>query len=97
MANKRNLKKDIEYLTYEVIADCFTYIEIHGKKNDSKIQKIIGSTIELRNDLISRANHPDGKDNPKLVKQHYKKLYVDLLNGIDKQFNNLSKLSTKKE
>lgn len=95
MANKRNLKKDIDYLAYEVIADCFTYAQVNGEKNDKKVKQIIGDTIELRNNLIARVNHPDGKDNPKLVKQHFRKIYADLLEGIDKQFNALSEISKK--
>ena len=92
MASRRELKKDIDYLTYEVISDCYTYMNLYHEKNDDAVIKIINETVEMRNDLIIRVNHPDGKDNPKLVKDHFKQIRVDLFKSIDGAFQNLSNL-----
>lgn len=93
MASVRDLKKDIDYLLYEVISDCFTYSEVHSGQNTGKVSKIINDAVDLRNDLIARVNNPDGKDNPKLVKAYYKTVKKDLLSGADKLFSRLSNLS----
>ena len=92
MASKRDLKKDIDYLTYEVIADCYTFMQLYPGKQDDKVIAIINDTVAMRNDLFARINHPDGKDNPKLVKEHFKKIRQDLLVKIDDAFQKLSKL-----
>lgn len=92
MATKRNLKKDIDYLAYEVISDCLIFLEIKGEEKSEEIYKILNDTVELRNNLIARVNHIDGKDNPKLVKNHFNLLNKDLIEGIDAQFNKLSKI-----
>jgi hypothetical protein len=42
-------------------------------------------------------NNPDGKDNPKIVKAYYKTVEKDLLTGVDKLFERLSGLSSKKK
>lgn len=97
MANLRDLKKDIDYLIFEVISDCFTYSEIHSEESQEELSAIISDAAELRNDLIDRVNNPDGKDNPKIVKAYYKTVRKDLLEGVDKLFDRLSDLSSKKK
>jgi len=49
----------------------------------------------MRYELIMRVNHPDGKDNPKLVKAHYKKINEDLITKIDDFFERLNQLLAK--
>lgn len=96
MANKREIKKDVDYLVGEVISDCYTYLLIHGEKNRDKVIDIIGAVVEKRNELISRINNPDKSFTPKQVRDHYKAVNVDLLAALDDSFSKLSKLSSKK-
>ena len=96
MASVRELKKDIDYLVFEVISDCFTYSNIHSDNKSDELSTLISDAVEFRNDLIARVNNPDGKDNPKIVKAYYKSVAKDLLSGVDKLFERLSALSVKK-
>lgn len=96
MANKRDIKKDVDFLVGEVISDCYTYLLIHGDKNREKVVEIIESIVNKRNDLISRVNNPDKSFDSKQVKAHYKAINVELLTAIDDSFSKLSKLSAKK-
>ena len=96
MANKRDIKKDVDFLVGEVISDCYTYLLIHGDKNREKVVEIIESIVNKRNDFISRVNNPDKNFDSKQIKAHYKAINVDLLTAIDESFSNLSKLSAKK-
>jgi hypothetical protein len=95
MANIRDLKKDIDYLVFEVISDCLTYSEVHSGGNTDEVSEIISDAVNLRNDLIDRVNNPDGKDNPKIIKAYYKAVSKDLMEGVDKLFDRLSELSSK--
>jgi hypothetical protein len=95
MASVRELKKDIDYLVFEVVSDCLIYANLHNDDNSQKISEIIEDAIDLRNDLIARVNQPDGKDNPKIVRLHYKNIRKDLFTGVDKMFDSLSSLSKK--
>jgi hypothetical protein len=95
MASVRELKKDIDYLIYEVIADCFVFSDIHPDLRSEELSAIISDAVELRNDLIARVNNPDGKDNPKIVKAYYKSVGKDLLSGVDSLFTRLSDLTKK--
>jgi hypothetical protein len=94
MASIRELKKDIDYLIFEVISDCFVYSGIHPENKSDELSAIISDSVTFRNDLIARVNNPDGKDNPKIVKTYYKTVEKDLITGVDKLFDRLSILST---
>jgi hypothetical protein len=65
MASVRELKKDIDYLVFEVISDCFTYSNIHSDNKSDELSTLISDAVEFRNDLIARVNNPDGKDRGK--------------------------------
>jgi hypothetical protein len=93
MASIRELKKDIDYLIYEVISDCFVFSDLHPEIKSDELSAIISDAVDLRNDMIARVNNPDGKDNPKIVKAYYKALEKDLLTGVDKLFSRLSQLT----
>ena len=93
MASVKELKKDIEYLTFEVIADCFAYIEINPDgKNDEAIT-IVNDAVNLRNELITRINNPESKDNSKVIKAHYNAIRRDLFVGVDSLFSRLSAIA----
>jgi hypothetical protein len=97
MASVRELKKDIDYLVFEVISDCFVYSNIHPDNKSDELSTLISDAVEFRNDLIARVNNPDGKDNPKIVKAYYKTVEKDLIKGVDELFERLSALSSKKK
>ena len=97
MASIRELKKDIDYLVFEVISDCFVYSNVHPDNKTDELTAVISDAVEFRNDLIARVNNPDGKDNPKIVKAYYKAVQKDLLSGVDKLFERLSSISAKKK
>jgi hypothetical protein len=95
MASVRELKKDIDYLVYEVISDCFVFSGLHPDIKTDEISALISDAVDFRNDLIARVNNPDGKDNPKIVKAYYKAVEKDLLTGVDKLFSKLSAMTKK--
>ncbi|MCF8363239.1 MAG: hypothetical protein K9G70_11530 [Prolixibacteraceae bacterium] len=95
MANKRELKKDIRFLTEQVIMDALEVAALFDKDEDKKkALDIIIELTERHNSLLSRANHPDGKDNPKLVKKHYNTIISDLLDSCNDAYEKLGKLSS---
>ena len=97
MASIRELKKDIDYLVFEVISDCFVFSNVHPENKTDELSLLISEAVEFRNDLIARVNNPDGKDNPKIVKVYYKSVEKDLITGVDKFFERLSALSASKK
>ncbi len=97
MASVRELKKDIDFLVFEVISDCFVYSNLHPDNKSNELTVLINDAVELRNDLIARVNNPDGKDNHKIVKAYYKSVSKDLMLGVDNLFERLSAISSGKK
>jgi hypothetical protein len=97
MSNRRDLKKDIDYLIAEVLSDCFIFSEVHQGEKNEEVSAIITDAVELRNDLIARVNNPDGRDNPKILKTYYQSVVKDLYAGADQLFERLSSLSSGKK
>ena len=97
MASVRELKKDIDYLVFEVISDCFVFSGVNPDNKSEELSVLISDAVNFRNDLIARVNNPDGKDNPKIVRAYYKAVEKDLLVGVDKLFDRLSALTKKKK
>jgi hypothetical protein len=92
MATKRDIKKDIRYLCEQLILDTLEISEIVKDDNKQTVVEIVAEVATLYNELIIRANHPDGKDNPKLVKAHFKAISNDLLTGCNLIYDKLNKL-----
>ncbi len=82
MASIRKLKKDINYLTYELLTEVFAYRHFHPDMKDQRFEDILGRIISIRNDLITRANHPEAADET-LVHEHFSKVRQDMVKLVD--------------
>ena len=96
MASIKELKKDIDYLFFEFISDCFMFTSIHEGERRDEVQNLIEEAVEMRNEFIERVNNPSGKDNPKMVNAYYSGIRKDLLEKVDGYFEKLSTISQKK-
>jgi hypothetical protein len=90
MATIKQLKKEIDVIMSGILSDCFYIVEYNPKVDAQAVMKIAGEIIESHRDFRMRANHPDGKDNPKLVKKYYNDLAADVLDAADKALEALS-------
>jgi hypothetical protein len=91
MASVRRLKKEIEYLSSQMIGDSIDFINsFEGKEQE--IMKIINDTVNLHNEIIDRINTPDGKDNRKIVKDYYNKVKKDYISGLNAGYEELEAL-----
>lgn len=90
MASIKRLKKEIDIIMFQVLNDCFYIVEYNPKVDAKAVMQIAGRIIEKHRDLRMRANHPDGKDDPKLVKKYYNNLAADVLDVADQALEDLS-------
>ena len=77
MASIKELKDDINYITYDLINECFTFKNYHPGK-DAEVDKVIKDIIRLRNELIARINNPAEKEDRKKFRAHFNKIRSDL-------------------
>lgn len=93
MSSIRKLKKDIDYMIYEVISDCFTAMSVQPMEKSEDIALLISDAVKLRNEMFSRAKHPGGKENPAVTRDYYKSVKKDFLKEIDSLFDRLSRIT----
>ena len=93
MASRKNLKKDIDYLTYEVVSDCLTYVYLNPNKKEEEALAIIEDMTETRNALISKVNNVREKDIEGSLKSYFKNVSQELLKTVDESFARLSSLT----
>ncbi len=94
MASIRNLKKEADYLVSELVVDCLSYANLYNKANKDEAFKIIQEVLKVRNQMRDMANHPDGKDNPKLVKAHFRIAIERLEKSVEEGYARLEKLTS---
>lgn len=96
MAARKDVKKDIRAITEQIMIDAIELSEILEKEEDKKkAVDILIETVEIHNSLIARANHPDGKDNPKLIKVHFNAIYADLMEKANAAYEKIGALLPK--
>lgn len=62
------------------------------KIDEQQVDKLVVEIMELSREFVLRTNRPDGKDNPKIVKVYFQKLYSDWQTAMDKVLKEISKL-----
>jgi hypothetical protein len=92
MASIRALKKNLNYLTNELLTECFTYQFFHVDMDPKLVNEVAATILSNRNELVKRLNHIEEKNDPKKVKEHFMKIRVD----FDKSIDALKKLKKKK-
>ncbi len=91
MANIKQLKKEVAYLSSQVIGDSVDFINAFNGK-ELEAMAVIDEIVTLHNSTIDKINHPDGKDNPKLVKAFYAQLKKEYISGINEAYKKLENL-----
>lgn len=96
MATIRELKKDIRFLTEQLLADTLEVSEVVNEKDQQKVLDLVVDIARFHNELIVRANHPDGKENPKIIKSYFRKITSDLLIGCNNFYERIGNLIPEK-
>lgn len=92
MATIRNLKKDVRFLTEQLLTDTLEVSEVVNEKDKQQVLDLVIEIARFHNELIGKINHPDGKENPKLVKSYFRKISLDLLSGSNDIYAKIGKL-----
>lgn len=89
MANKRQLKRTINYITSELFAEAMAAVIYSDKANKDEGDNILTSIILMRDDFISRVSHPE----PGMAaKKYYKVLVKNFNNAMSETIDNISNL-----
>ncbi len=78
MANRRTIKRDINYLLGDVIEECYSEILNKPGKHEKEINLIIDQAVDLADDLMARVNNLKNIKDRKDMKAHFNKISKDL-------------------
>ncbi|MBR2103111.1 MAG: hypothetical protein IJ928_10260 [Prevotella sp.] len=82
MTNKRELKKIINYVCNDLIAECVAASLYHGKPDEENVSAILSSILKIQNDYVSRISHPE----PGMKAKDY---FKDLTTNFNKQVSEI--------
>lgn len=89
MANKRQLKRTINYITSELFAEAMAATIYSDKVNKEEADNLLASIILMRGDFIARVSHPEPEMAPK---KYFKVLVKDFNNAMSETIDNISNL-----
>lgn len=91
MASRKNLKKDIDYLVFELIADCYGCIYENPDMDFSGFEGVINDAIQLKEELITKINQydPDVQGRARIF---FKSIRQELVNGLKGGYEKLEKV-----
>lgn len=84
MASRRKLKQTINFVSSELITDIYFRCLMSKKIDDQNIDNLVIEIMATSREFVLRANRPDGKENSKLVKAYFRKLFSDWQVAMDK-------------
>ena len=79
MANRKDLKKAINYIAGELITECIICSLNLSEEGKQKADKVMTDILNMQNEFISRISHTE----PGNVKGFYKKLREDFSTQVD--------------
>jgi hypothetical protein len=92
MASCRDIKKDINFLSRQVIDECFSFMEYSPVNNQENLLEILCDAEIVRRNLLYKVNHPP--ENGKDLKSYYNsivdelyQLNIDLIERINSLSN----------
>jgi hypothetical protein len=83
MSSIKLLKSEVNYLVFEIISDCNTFISIHPEKRDNALE-LVQQAVDLRNNCIAKINNGKGQDHT-----YFKAVRMELIKEADAIFSKL--------
>ncbi len=78
MASIRKLKKDVNYLSYELLTEVFAYKHFNPDMEEAKFDEIIKNLVKKRNEIINRINHPEESEGTQNPSHHFNKVKEEM-------------------
>ena len=78
MANKRNLKKSINYIAGDLFQECLV-LKLIKKTDNAKVDEVLTDILNMQGEFLARVNHPD----PGNIKGYFRKLYADFGDTVE--------------
>ena len=89
MANKRELKKLVNYICSDLFSECIAASLYNGNSNEEEVNSILISILIVQRDYVCRISHPE----PGMPPKDYFKVLKERLNmQIDEISDNIANI-----
>jgi hypothetical protein len=92
MASRRKLKQTIKFVSSELVTDIYFRCLMSKKLDDQKVDSLVVEIMALNREFVLRVNRPDGKNNTKIVKAYFRKLFADWQKAMEKVIKEIESL-----
>ena len=89
MANRRTLKKTINYICSDLFAECVAASLYSGKPDQDDVNALLTSILSIHSDFIRRISHTEPGMKNKVYFQNFMKDFNKQVSEIINQINNL--------
>ena len=97
MASKRNLKKDIDNLIYEIVADCYSYMELYPQADHKPVKEMAEKAFDLQDDTLTKINMHKGSEDSKETRKFFNEIKTEFIDQANKMFSELDELYKSQE
>lgn len=88
MANKRQLKRGINYICSDLFAECVAIATYH-KADQANVDTLLKSLLATHSDFIKRVSHPQPGMKPKVYYNHLIDAFVKEVNDFADGLKNI--------
>lgn len=89
MANRRQLKKTVNYISGELFAECLVNSMFVPGTDKAKAEELMTEILKMQDEFVSRISHTE----PGNVKGFYKKFRVDFNAKVNEIIDAIAKLN----
>ncbi len=95
MASLRKIKKDIAFLSGEIISNSYLALYFQGEEATEPLSQVISKSIELHNRIITAINSNPEATNARLTRKYYAAIEKDMMDSTDALFQEISTICQK--
>jgi hypothetical protein len=93
MATIRDLKKDIHYVTTELVIECLVTDMLHDGKHESKLSELVAKLLEKKQELLQRINDFRRKKDEEKASEYFIAIRKDFHGLVVEIIDEVSKLN----
>ena len=82
MSSRRTLKKDLNYMFFEIIDECLWIQELDATKTEAT-ETLIDEAVEFQNSILAEINRAKTKQDFAPIKAKFKTSQVDFVNKLN--------------
>jgi hypothetical protein len=82
MASKRSIKKDLNYMVYDIWDECFILMDINSA-NKEAAEQLIEDAADFQDEILEKVNAAKGKADYKVIREKMSKAAIDFVNKLN--------------